>query len=98
MTLQTDAAQNETKYLHKFADFAGKRVLEIGCGEGRLTWQYAKETRLTIGIEIDRNALRVAMIDRPSDLESKVSFSCAESERLPFSNETFDLAVLAWSF
>lgn len=98
MTLQTDAEHNETKYLHKSADFAGKRVLEIGCGEGRLTWQYAKETRLTMGIEIDRDALRVAMIDRPSDVESKVSFSCAESEHLPFSNETFDIAVLAWSF
>ena len=98
MTLQTDVERNETKYLHKFVDFAGKRVLEIGCGEGRLTWQYAKETRLTIGIDADEDALRVATVDRPSDLESKVAFSCAVSETLPFTKETFDIAVLAWSF
>jgi ubiquinone/menaquinone biosynthesis C-methylase UbiE len=42
--------------------------------------------------------LRVATIDRPSDLETKVNFSRAMSEQLPFSKETFDLAILAWSF
>ena len=97
MTIQKDPERNETKYLHKFADFTGKRVLEIGCGEGRLTWQYAKETRLTVGIDLDQDALRVATIDRPSDLENKVYFSHAMSEQLPFSKETFDITILAWS-
>ena len=98
MTLQTDIERNETNYLHKFADFDGKRVLEIGCGEGRLTWQYVKDTRFTIGIDADRDALRVATIDRSSDLESTAAFACSESERLPFPKETFDFALLAWSF
>jgi len=97
MTIQKDSERNETKYLHKFTGFASKRVLEIGCGEGRLTWRYAKEARSTIGIDLDPNALRVATIDRPSDLESKVYFSQAMSEQLPFSKETFDIAILAWS-
>ena len=97
MTIQKDPERNETKYLHKFADFSGKRVLEIGCGEGRLTWQYAKETRSTVGIDLDKDSLRVATIDRPSDLENKVYFSRAMSEQLPFSKETFDIAILAWS-
>jgi len=98
MTLQKDSERNETKHLHRFADFTEKRVLEIGCGEGRLTWQYAKETRVTFAIDLDADALRVATIDRPADLESRVYFSLAKSEQLPFSKETFDLAILAWSF
>jgi ubiquinone/menaquinone biosynthesis C-methylase UbiE len=99
MTIQSDPERNEIRFLHKFVDLAASRkhVLEIGCGEGRLTWQYAKETRSTIGIDLDRDALRVATIDRPSDLESKVYFALAKSEQLPFSKETFDIAVLAWS-
>src|ERR1044072_7622319 len=97
MTIQKDAERNETKYLHKFADFAGKRVLEIGSGEGRLTWQYAKETRMTLGIDLDADALRVATIDRAYDIENRVYFSRAMSEQLPFSKESFDIAVLAWS-
>lgn len=97
MTFQKDPEGNEKRYLHKFADFTNKRVLEIGCGEGRLTWQYAKESRSTIGIDLDADALRVASIDRPYDLTGKVHFSRAESEHLPFSKETFDMAILAWS-
>ena len=98
MTIQSDPERNEIRFLHKFADFANKRVLEIGCGEGRLTWQYAKAPRSTFAIDLDADALRVASIDRPSDLTGKVHFSRAESEHLPFSKETFDMAILAWSF
>jgi len=97
MTLQKDPERNESKYLHQFADFTDQRVLEVGCGEGRMTWQYAKATRTTVGIDPDPDGLRIAHVDRPSDLENKVLFSCAASEYLPFSKETFDIAVLAWS-
>jgi len=97
MTLQKDPERNETKYLLKLVDFKGKRILEIGCGEGRLTWRYAKVAQTTIGIDMDINALRIAMVDRPFDLENKVSFSATDAQYLPFSKETFDIAVLAWS-
>ena len=97
MTFQKDPEQDETKHLNRYADFTGKRVLEIGCGEGRLTWRYARRPRLTIGIDPEKDSLRVATIDRPSDLEDRVYFANALAERLPFSTEKFDIALLAWS-
>jgi ubiquinone/menaquinone biosynthesis C-methylase UbiE len=97
MTVQKDPEGNEKKYLQKFLDFENKRVLEIGCGEGRLTWQYASASSLAIGLDTDRNALRVASMDRPAKLDGKVYFSAAEAEYLPFCKETFDIAILAWS-
>lgn len=92
-----DPEQNETKHLHKFVDVTGKRVLEIGCGEGRLTWRYASASNLTVGLDPDKEALRVASIDRPSDLTDKVQFINTQAEHIPFHKETFDIAILAWS-
>ena len=97
MTLHKDPERSESKYLHRFADFTSRRVLEVGCGEGRMTWQYARATPMTIGVDLDLDSLRIARVDRSSDLEKKVHFSCVASEYLPFSKETFDLAILAWS-
>lgn len=97
MSLQKDPERNEIHHLRKAANFSGKRVLEIGCGEGRLTWQYAKWTGLIVAIDPDHDSLRIAKVDRPYDLESKVHLTCGDSTYLPFSKERFDIAVLAWS-
>jgi ubiquinone/menaquinone biosynthesis C-methylase UbiE len=97
MTLQSDTDRNEIKFLHKAADLKDKRVLEVGCGEGRLTWQYADASHSTIAVDLDRDALRVARADRASDLENRVQLACADSLYLPFAKEKFDIAILAWS-
>ncbi|HJS17749.1 MAG TPA: class I SAM-dependent methyltransferase [Anaerolineales bacterium] len=97
MTVQNDPEGREKKVLHKFVDFTNQRVLEIGCGEGRMTWKYASASSWIVGVDTDRNALRVAAYDHPSNLAKKVHFANSEAERLPFRKETFDIAVLAWS-
>jgi len=96
MSLQKDPERTETKTLHRFAEFTGKHVLEIGCGDGRLTRQYAKSAREVLGIDLNADDLRVATIERPADLP--VSFVRADSIRIPFTKERFDIALLAWSF
>lgn len=96
-TTQKDPEQNETNYLRQFVDVTGKRVLEVGCGEGRLTWRYAAASLSTVGIDPDTDALRVATYDRPVDLANKVHFVSAKAEYIPFHKETFDIAILAWS-
>ncbi len=96
MTLK-DPEGFERKYLHKFADFAGQRILEIGCGEGRLTWKYAAASAQTVGFDSDHDALRIARADAPHDMQKNVHFAQASARDIPFANESFDIAILAWS-
>jgi ubiquinone/menaquinone biosynthesis C-methylase UbiE len=97
MSLQQDTDHNEQKFLHKFVDLTDRRVLEVGCGEGRLTWQYVSKTRLMVGVDLDRDSLRVARVDCPSDAKDILHLACADSTHLPFAKEKFDIAILAWS-
>ena len=97
MSLQKDPEGYEKKYLHQFADFKKKRALEVGCGEGRLTWKYAGASSLTVGFDPDHDALRIARTDTPYDLQKHVHFANATASHIPFSKETFDIAILAWS-
>ncbi len=95
--MQRDPEETETTHLHDIAQFANARVLEIGCGNGRLTWRYAGTANRVTGIDPDMTRLFTAIGDCPPGLRSAVSFARAKSEALPFARDTFDLAVLAWS-
>jgi len=97
MAFQKDPEKAEIKFLHKLLDFAGKHVLEVGSGEGRLTWRYAAPAHRVTGIDPDLDSLRVAYYDMPSKLRTTTTFTCASALNLPFPQETFDIALLAWS-
>ncbi len=95
--MQRDPEGIETRYLHRFVDFANARVLEIGCGEGRLIWRYADAAQHVVGIDPDVDRLAIASRECPPVLRSHVNFALATSETLPFMRETFDVAILGWS-
>jgi ubiquinone/menaquinone biosynthesis C-methylase UbiE len=97
MKPQKDPENFERKKLLDFANFADSYVLEIGCGEGRLTWKYAAASARTVGLDPDFDSLRVARADHPADLRSRVDLLCASAYHLPLPKEKFDIAVLAWS-
>jgi ubiquinone/menaquinone biosynthesis C-methylase UbiE len=97
MTFQKDAEKHETKALHKLVDLKDQRVLEVGCGEGRLTWEYARLAQQVVGIDPDSDSVRVADYDMSDDLRKTTTFVCASSLNLPFPPESFDIALLSWS-
>ncbi len=97
MTMDRDPEGREAEWLNQYMDFSARRVLEIGSGDGRLTWRFAHLARWTAGIEIDRELLFQAVSDRPSQIRSKIDFITAAAECLPFRAGSFDRALLAWS-
>ncbi len=90
-----DPHDSELRHFLDYADIGGQRVLEIGVGEGRLTWRYAAQTRRVTGIEPDGERIADALQERPPELPVDLVLSRAEA--LPFPRETFDRAVLSWS-
>lgn len=99
--MQIDPEGTETKRLLEFADFGEtgrQRVLEVGCGDGRLTWRYANAASSVTAIDLEGDQLRIATADRPGNLADRVNFSRADARRLPFRSRSFDLAIFAWSF
>lgn len=92
-----DPQELEPKHLREIGRLDGARVLEVGCGDGRLTWRYASLARSVFGIDPDGDDLENAVFDRPRDLAHKVAFAQAMAERLPFKSGTFDVVLLAWS-
>jgi ubiquinone/menaquinone biosynthesis C-methylase UbiE len=97
MPVFADPEDTETKALHDYADFTGKRVLEIGCGDGRLTWRYADRAASVVAIDPDADDIAIALEDCPAELHAKIDFRAAHLEEMDIPAEKFDLALLSWS-
>jgi 2-polyprenyl-3-methyl-5-hydroxy-6-metoxy-1,4-benzoquinol methylase len=87
----------EVSHLMAACPLPGKRILEIGCGRGKLTWQYAGLPEQIVGIDTDASVLRQAKDDRPASI-ANVTILQAVGEALPFVPQTFDIVLFASSF
>jgi 2-polyprenyl-3-methyl-5-hydroxy-6-metoxy-1,4-benzoquinol methylase len=99
MTIRVDPENNESHALFDLVEFSGQRVLEIGCGDGRLTWRYADRAAQVTAIDPFGGSIARAKENRPDNLKSRVEFRhigfdnfAAESR-----SSTFDIAILSWS-
>ena len=58
MAIIDDPEQHEAAALARMVpSFAGRNVLEIGCGEGRLTRKYASDAARVIAIDTDAEGI-----------------------------------------
>lgn len=97
MSTQHDPEGIEPKYLYRFANLADAHVLEIGCGDGRLTWRYANGAKRVTATDPDFARLITAQHECSPTLNSSITLTQAAAEGLPFPVDRFDLALLAWS-
>jgi SAM-dependent methyltransferase len=99
MTVRIDPEQNETRALFSFVDLDGRRVLEIGCGDGRLTWRYADRAAQVTAIEPFAPALARARENLPPGLVSHVTLCPIAFDEFAAAtaSSTFDAAIFSWS-
>ena len=79
------------------ADFDGNDILEVGCGDGRLTWRYAREAASVLAIDPDTMAVAKAEELLPAELKAIVTFQTANMVTLDLRPSAYDIALFAWS-
>jgi ubiquinone/menaquinone biosynthesis C-methylase UbiE len=72
-------------------------VLEIGCGDGRLTWRFADQAASVLAIDPKEAEIAVAKERTPDGLRSRVSFKVADVRTVELPENAFDAAVISWS-
>ncbi|MDA1035878.1 MAG: class I SAM-dependent methyltransferase [Chloroflexi bacterium] len=92
-----DPGQIETQVIRNLIDFAGKDVLEVGCGEGRMTWRFADIARSVLAIDPDEDSIAIAREQTPRMLRNRVAFMAAGITDVALSENAFDIAILSWS-
>jgi len=83
--------------LRRLADFGGRRVLEMGCGEGRLTQGIAAEAASVLAFDPDAAYIAAAQAALPAELAERVAFKVASAEEIEVERGSFDLVVFSWA-
>jgi ubiquinone/menaquinone biosynthesis C-methylase UbiE len=97
MASAKDPQGAEGRALAALGEFDGKRVLEIGCGDGRLTWLYAEQAAEVLGVDPDEESILEARAALPDQLADRVEFRVADAQALDVPRQRFDIAFLSWS-
>ena len=83
--------------LRRLGDFRGRRVLELGCGDGRLTVPIATDAAHVLALDPDADAVDRARRSLPPELAERVAYRVASGKEAEVEPHSFDLTVFSWS-
>lgn len=98
MTLIIDPAKVELRFLRDATSWRAKRVLEIGCGDGRLTRRLASLAPSRIdALDPDPAKVRLARDGLPSTRKRLIRYGVGQAQHLKFPSGTFDIVIFSWA-
>ena len=101
MTVLLDPERREIATFFAIAgDLTYKRILEVGAGDGRLTWLVAERADLVDAIEPNPDRFGRATQDLPAHLQGRVRLFNDNLEEFYLADQTtgaYDLGILSWS-
>jgi magnesium-protoporphyrin O-methyltransferase len=96
--MRLDPERNEIAALTRILpNLAGCRVLEVGCGDGRLTCRYAARAGSIVAIDPDAAGIADFRKAIPSSLRAKVEMRVGTLVTLEEAPRSFDVVLLSWS-
>jgi ubiquinone/menaquinone biosynthesis C-methylase UbiE len=84
--------------LEDIAEWRGRRVLEIGCGDGRLTERLAELGARIHAIDPDAASIRKARRRLPPRFAPRVRFAVGSADNLEHHADSFERVVYSWVF
>jgi len=87
----------EIRALRAGRQLDGARILELGCGDGRLTFVLAETAARVVGIDPDAGAIALARRRATANGIPNVQFRVAPAQRPRAGRERFDTAIFSWS-
>ena len=97
MTRVLDPEGAHLAALRRLGDFRGRRVLELGCGDGRLTVPVARDADYVLAFDPDAEAVARARRSLPAALAGRVEYRVASGTEIAVERCSFDLALFSWS-
>ena len=97
MALHVDPERNEVRALRSAADWPDRRVLEIGCGNGRLTARLLSLGARVTALDPDATQVRAARLRFAGRPGSRVRIRVGKAERLGEPADSYDRVVFAWA-
>ena len=99
MPVRIDPEGNETDALFDLLEFEGREVLEIGCGDGRLTRRYADRAAHVTAIDPFADAIARANTWLSESPNERIEFRHVAFEDLVAASDAdvFDVTLLSWS-
>ena len=92
-----DPERTEVRVLRRRVQLVDARVLDVGCGEGRLARRIAGVARLVVGVDPNGAALDRARQLTPRRLRKKIEYRRGTAEYPGLSRRRFDVAVFSGS-
>ena len=88
------AAQRTTGFILAHQPFRGKKVIDIGCGDGFFTGKFWSKGKPSLLVGVDYSTEAIKLAKRKNSRGGLIKYLIGDAYKLPFKKKSFDLALL----
>lgn len=87
---------HDLQVVQDLCSLQGSRVLEVGCGDGRMTFGLADYCNSITGVDIDERFIGLAKGTLKAVNAKNIEFLTMDAQELVLSDESFDVVLFPW--